>query len=42
MKYLEGYTLKEIAHMMNCAEGTIKRYLFTATARVRAHMGGRT
>jgi RNA polymerase sigma-70 factor (ECF subfamily) len=41
MKYLEGYTLKEIAHMMNCAEGTIKRYLFTATARVRALMAGR-
>jgi RNA polymerase sigma-70 factor (ECF subfamily) len=41
LKYLEGYTLKEIAGMMHCAEGTIKRYLFTATARVRAQLAGR-
>ena len=41
LKYLEGYTLREIAGMMHCAEGTIKRYLFTATARVRARLAGR-
>ena len=38
LKVIEGYTVREIAGMMNCAEGTIKRYLFTATMRVRAQL----
>ena len=28
LKHLEGYKIKEIAAMMNCKEGTIKKYLF--------------
>jgi len=35
LRHYEGYKLKEIAGMMNCAEGTIKKYLFTATERLR-------
>ena len=35
LRHYQGYKLKEIAGMMNCAEGTIKKYLFTATERLR-------
>jgi len=35
LRHLEGYRLHEIALMMNCVEGTVKRYLFTATRRMR-------
>lgn len=35
MKHYEGYKLREIAEMMGIAEGTVKRYLFSATAKVR-------
>lgn len=35
LRHYEGYKLKEIAAMMNCAEGTVKKYLFTATERLR-------
>ena len=35
LRHYEGYSLKEIASMMNCVEGTVKRYLFTATRRLR-------
>ncbi len=35
MKHYEGYKLREIASMMKCAEGTVKRYLFSATQRLR-------
>jgi RNA polymerase sigma-70 factor (ECF subfamily) len=35
LRHLEGYKLNEIAVMMNCMEGTVKRYLFTATRRMR-------
>jgi RNA polymerase sigma-70 factor, ECF subfamily len=35
LRHLEGYKLNEIAAMMNCVEGTVKRYLFTATRRMR-------
>ncbi len=35
LRHYEGYKLNEIAVMMNCAEGTVKRYLFTATRRMR-------
>ena len=35
LRHLEGYKLNEIAVMMNCVEGTVKRYLFTATRRMR-------
>lgn len=35
LRHYEGYKLKEIASVMNCAEGTVKKYLFTATERLR-------
>lgn len=35
LKYFQEYKIKEIAEMMNCAEGTIKRYLFTATNKLK-------
>ncbi|TSA21257.1 sigma-70 family RNA polymerase sigma factor [bacterium] len=35
MKYYEGYKLREIAEMMGLAEGTVKRYLFVATHKIR-------
>ncbi len=35
LKYYEGLKIKEIAEMMNCQEGTIKRYLFNATNLMR-------
>lgn len=38
MKHYNGYKLKEIAVMLNCAEGTIKNYLFTATQKMRIHL----
>lgn len=38
MKHYEGYKLREIASMMKCAEGTVKRYLFTATQRLRLQL----
>jgi RNA polymerase sigma-70 factor (ECF subfamily) len=38
MKHYEGYKLKEIADMMKCHEGTVKKYLFEATARLRKQL----
>ncbi len=38
LRHLEGYSLKEIAGMMDCAEGTVKRYLFDATRKMRDHL----
>ncbi len=35
LRHYEGYKLREIASMMECAEGTVKKYLFTATERMR-------
>ena len=35
LKHFEGYKLREIAAMMDCTEGTVKKYLFTAVAKVR-------
>ncbi|MBI9071225.1 MAG: sigma-70 family RNA polymerase sigma factor [Melioribacteraceae bacterium] len=35
LKYYQGYKIIEIAKMMNCKDGTIKRYLFTATNKLR-------
>ncbi len=39
MRHYEGYKLREIAEMMNVAEGSVKKYLFEATARMRAQLG---
>ena len=38
LKYFQDYKIKEIAAMMNCAEGTIKRYLFTASDKLRERL----
>jgi RNA polymerase sigma-70 factor (ECF subfamily) len=38
LKHYQGYKLREIADMMDCSEGTIKRYLFTATERIRKRL----
>jgi len=35
LKHYQGYKIKEIAEIMNCSEGTIKRYLFDATKKMR-------
>lgn len=35
LKHYEGFKIKEIAGMMNCAEGTIKKYLFEAVHKLR-------
>ena len=35
LKHTQGYKIKEIAVMMDCKEGTIKRYLFNATNKLR-------
>lgn len=38
LKHYEGYKIREIAGMMGCAEGTVKRYLFTATEKIRKEL----
>ena len=38
LKHYEGYKLREIAEMMKCTEGTVKRYLFLATQRLRQRL----
>lgn len=38
MKHYQGYKIREIAAIMNCAEGTIKNYLFTGTQRMRTYL----
>ncbi len=35
MKYYNGLKIKEIAEIMNCNEGTVKRYLFNATSKLQ-------
>jgi RNA polymerase sigma-70 factor (ECF subfamily) len=38
LRHFEGHKLREIASMMDCAEGTVKKYLFTATERLREQL----
>ena len=38
LKHYDGYKLKEIAEMMSCSEGTIKKYLFEAVGRLRKQL----
>ncbi len=40
LRHYEGYKLREIAGMMECAEGTVKKYLFTATRKMRRELRG--
>ncbi len=35
LRHYQGYKLNEIASMMNCTVGTVKRYLFMATRQMR-------
>jgi RNA polymerase sigma-70 factor (ECF subfamily) len=35
MKYYDDYKIREIAEMTGLAEGTVKRYLFAATKKIR-------
>ncbi len=35
MKHYEGYKIREIADMLDLNDGTVKRYLFTATNKMR-------
>lgn len=38
LKHIHDYKIKEIAVMMNCAEGTVKGYLFSATQKLRIQL----
>ncbi|MBI3125029.1 MAG: RNA polymerase sigma factor [Ignavibacteriales bacterium] len=38
LKYLEEYKIREIADIMQCTEGAVKSYLFTATHKMRAKL----
>lgn len=40
LRHYEGYKLREIAVMMECTEGTVKRYLFLATQQMRELLRG--
>jgi RNA polymerase sigma-70 factor (ECF subfamily) len=40
LRHVEGQKLKEIAEVMNCKEGTVKRYLFSATRKMRNELRG--
>ena len=38
LKHYQGYKIREIAEMMECGEGTVKKYLFTATDKMRTRL----
>lgn len=38
LRHYQDYKLKDIAVMMNCAEGTVKKYLFDATQKMRTRL----
>ena len=38
LKHYEGYKIREIAEMMNCKEGTIKKYLFEAVRKLKVQL----
>jgi RNA polymerase sigma-70 factor (ECF subfamily) len=38
LKHYEGYKLKEIAEILHCGEGTIKKYLFDAVRKMRTEL----
>ncbi len=38
LKHYQGYKIKEIASMMDCKEGTVKKNLFTATQQLRKQL----
>jgi RNA polymerase sigma-70 factor (ECF subfamily) len=38
LKYIQDYSIKDIAAMMNCSEGNVKKHLFVATRRMREQL----
>ncbi len=40
LRHYEAQSLKEIASTLRCTEGTVKRYLFTATRKMREQLQG--
>jgi RNA polymerase sigma-70 factor (ECF subfamily) len=38
LRHYQGYKLREIASIMDCAEGTVKKYLFNATLKMREQL----
>lgn len=38
LKYVKEHKIKEIAKIMDCTEGTVKKYLFNAVHKLRARM----
>jgi RNA polymerase sigma-70 factor (ECF subfamily) len=38
LRHYEGHRLREIASILKCAEGTVKKHLFTATVRMREQL----
>ena len=40
LKHYEGYKIKEIAEIMSCKEGTIKKYLFEAVRKLQVQLAG--
>jgi RNA polymerase sigma-70 factor, ECF subfamily len=38
LKQFQDYKIKEIAVILNCAEGTVKNYLFRATQKLKKHL----
>ena len=40
LKHYEGYKIREIAEMMSCKEGTIKKYLFEAVRKLKVQLAG--
>lgn len=38
LKHYQGYKLREIAEMMDCSEGTVKKYMFTAMEKMRKQL----
>ncbi|RKY98059.1 MAG: sigma-70 family RNA polymerase sigma factor [Ignavibacteriae bacterium] len=40
LKHYEGYKIREIAEMLNCKEGTVKKYLFDAVKNLRKKLSG--
>lgn len=38
LKHYQGYKLREIADMMDCSEGTVKKYMFTAMEKLRKRL----
>lgn len=40
LKHYEGYKIREIADLMNCKEGTIKKYLFEAVRKLKVQLEG--